>query len=169
MNPAVSMLVRQTGELLDRAKAAGVALSTIEPKEVFELVTALSWAVTGSETMRVPRADGWKSRLQVSLPAAPSVVHYDGWQCSQSHRGQLDSCREYAASATYVRCFEATNDGITEVVWSLLDLGFQLCKDIHRSRLILTCRAWNPSASRSSGTSSCRTKDAARRDSAGAV
>lgn len=45
MNPAVSMLVRQTGELLDRAKAAGAALPTICANEVFELVTALSWAV----------------------------------------------------------------------------------------------------------------------------
>lgn len=45
MNPAVSMLVRQTGELLDRAKAAGAAVSTIEAHEAFELVTALSWAV----------------------------------------------------------------------------------------------------------------------------
>lgn len=45
MNPAVSMLVGQTGELLDRAKAAGDAVSTIEANEVFELVTALSWAV----------------------------------------------------------------------------------------------------------------------------
>uniref|UniRef100_UPI0035CC1DD1 TetR/AcrR family transcriptional regulator n=1 Tax=uncultured Sphingomonas sp. TaxID=158754 RepID=UPI0035CC1DD1 len=45
MNPAVSMLVRQTGELLDRAKAAGAALPTIDANEVFELATALSWAV----------------------------------------------------------------------------------------------------------------------------
>ena len=45
MNPAVSLLVRQTGELLDRAKAAGAALPTIGANEVFELVTALSWAV----------------------------------------------------------------------------------------------------------------------------
>jgi AcrR family transcriptional regulator len=45
MNPAVSMLVRQTGDLLDRAKAAGAALPTIDANEVFELVTALSWAV----------------------------------------------------------------------------------------------------------------------------
>ena len=45
MNPAVSMLVQQTGELLDRAKAAGAALPTIGANEVFELVTALSWAV----------------------------------------------------------------------------------------------------------------------------
>jgi uncharacterized membrane protein len=45
MNPAVSMLVRQTGELLYRAKAAGAALSTIGASEVFEMVTALSWAV----------------------------------------------------------------------------------------------------------------------------
>jgi AcrR family transcriptional regulator len=45
MNPAVSKLVRQTGELLDSAKAADDAVSTIEANEVFELVTALSWAV----------------------------------------------------------------------------------------------------------------------------
>jgi AcrR family transcriptional regulator len=45
MNPAVSLLVRQTGELLDRAKAAGAALPTVGANEVFELVTALSWAV----------------------------------------------------------------------------------------------------------------------------
>ncbi|UAK23788.1 TetR/AcrR family transcriptional regulator [Sphingomonas nostoxanthinifaciens] len=45
MNQAVSMLVRQTGELLDQAKAAGAAVSAIEADEVFELVTALSWAV----------------------------------------------------------------------------------------------------------------------------
>lgn len=45
MNPAVSMLVGLTAEMLDRAKAAGVALATIEANEVFELVTALSWAV----------------------------------------------------------------------------------------------------------------------------
>lgn len=45
MNPAVSLLTRQTGELLDKAKAAGAAVPTIEAHEVFELVTALSWAV----------------------------------------------------------------------------------------------------------------------------
>ena len=45
MNPAVSLLVQQTAQLLDRAKAAGAALPTIGANEVFELVTALSWAV----------------------------------------------------------------------------------------------------------------------------
>jgi len=45
MNPAVSMLVQETSKLLDGAKAAGEAVSTIEANEVFELVTALSWAV----------------------------------------------------------------------------------------------------------------------------
>ena len=45
MNPAVATLVRLTGELLDTAKGANEAVATIEANDVFELVTALSWAV----------------------------------------------------------------------------------------------------------------------------
>jgi AcrR family transcriptional regulator len=45
MNPAVSILVKQTGDLLGQAQAAGDAVCSVEANEVFELVTALSWAV----------------------------------------------------------------------------------------------------------------------------
>ncbi|WP_158807777.1 TetR/AcrR family transcriptional regulator [Beijerinckia sp. L45] len=45
MNPAVSRLVKQTGDLLDQAKKTGAAVGMVETNEVFELVTALSWAV----------------------------------------------------------------------------------------------------------------------------
>lgn len=45
MNPAVSLLVALTGRLLDHAQAGGDALPSVTAQEVFELVTALSWAV----------------------------------------------------------------------------------------------------------------------------
>lgn len=45
MRPVVATLVEETGKLLDRAKAAGVAQPPVHANEVFELVTALSWAV----------------------------------------------------------------------------------------------------------------------------
>lgn len=45
MSPAVTLLLKQTGDLLDAAKADGQAVGTLEAREVFELVTALSWAV----------------------------------------------------------------------------------------------------------------------------
>lgn len=45
MNPAVSLLVAQTGHLVERAQAAGDAVDSVTPSEVFELITALSWAV----------------------------------------------------------------------------------------------------------------------------
>jgi len=45
MNPAVSLLTQLTGDLLVRAQAAGVALLSVEASEVFELATAVSWAV----------------------------------------------------------------------------------------------------------------------------
>jgi AcrR family transcriptional regulator len=45
VNTAASPLLTQTAELLDRAKAAGVAVATVTADELYELVTALSWAV----------------------------------------------------------------------------------------------------------------------------
>jgi AcrR family transcriptional regulator len=45
MNPAVSRLVKQTAGLLNEAKEAGAAVDAVDANEVFELVTALSWAV----------------------------------------------------------------------------------------------------------------------------
>lgn len=45
MNPAISRLVKQTGDLLDQAKEAGDAVGAVQASEVFELVTALAWAV----------------------------------------------------------------------------------------------------------------------------
>jgi AcrR family transcriptional regulator len=45
MNPAISSLVDQTKSLLGRAQEAGHAIDTVNANEVFELVTALSWAV----------------------------------------------------------------------------------------------------------------------------
>ncbi len=40
-----SSLVAQTGVLLDRAKAGGAARDEVSAEEVFELITAVSWAV----------------------------------------------------------------------------------------------------------------------------
>jgi AcrR family transcriptional regulator len=45
MNPAISVLVDQTKTLLGRAQKAGHAIDAVNANEVFELVTALSWAV----------------------------------------------------------------------------------------------------------------------------
>ena len=45
MNPAVSLLMQHTGDLLGNAQAAGFAIRSVETREVFELVTAVSWAV----------------------------------------------------------------------------------------------------------------------------
>jgi AcrR family transcriptional regulator len=45
MNPAVSLLLALTDRLLTRAQTAGAALSSVNAGEVFELLTALSWAV----------------------------------------------------------------------------------------------------------------------------
>ncbi|WP_413725651.1 TetR/AcrR family transcriptional regulator [Sodalis sp. RH16] len=45
MNPAISSLVDQTNNLLGRAREAGAAIDAVNGSEVFELVTALSWAV----------------------------------------------------------------------------------------------------------------------------
>lgn len=45
LNPAVSALVAQTGNLVERARASGDMVDSVAATEVFELVTALSWAV----------------------------------------------------------------------------------------------------------------------------
>jgi AcrR family transcriptional regulator len=45
MNPSVSVLVAQTGNLVEQAQAAGEAIGAVTASEVFELITALSWAV----------------------------------------------------------------------------------------------------------------------------
>lgn len=45
MNPAVSMLLAETGALAERASAAGDTINSVSATELFELVTALSWAV----------------------------------------------------------------------------------------------------------------------------
>lgn len=45
MNPAVVCLVKLTEVLLARAQASGGALCSVEANEVFELVTAVSWAI----------------------------------------------------------------------------------------------------------------------------
>ena len=44
-NPAVSCLVDQTKNLLGRAQEAGHAVEAVNASEVFELATALSWAI----------------------------------------------------------------------------------------------------------------------------
>ena len=45
MNLVRSPLLGQTNDLLDQAKMAGAAIDTVTAPELFELVTALSWAV----------------------------------------------------------------------------------------------------------------------------
>ncbi len=45
MNPAISSLVNQTKILLDRALEANAAIEAVNASEVFELATALSWAI----------------------------------------------------------------------------------------------------------------------------
>lgn len=45
MNSACHPLLLQTGSLLDKAKAAGDAVDGVTADEVFELITALSWAI----------------------------------------------------------------------------------------------------------------------------
>ena len=45
MSPAISCLVDQTRNLLGRAQEAGDAIDAVTASEVFELATALSWAV----------------------------------------------------------------------------------------------------------------------------
>ncbi len=45
MNPAVLLLMELTGDVLAAAQAAGVAHRSVAAREVFELVTAVSWAV----------------------------------------------------------------------------------------------------------------------------
>jgi AcrR family transcriptional regulator len=45
MKSTSSELLDATGNLLDLAKSAGMALSTVTATDLFELVTALSWAV----------------------------------------------------------------------------------------------------------------------------
>lgn len=45
VNPAVALLMRLTGDVLAGAQAADVALRSVEAREVFELATAVSWAV----------------------------------------------------------------------------------------------------------------------------
>jgi AcrR family transcriptional regulator len=45
MSSACNTLLLQTSELLDRAKAAGDVADGVTAGEVFELITALSWAV----------------------------------------------------------------------------------------------------------------------------
>lgn len=45
MNPAVTLLMQLTADLLARAQAAGVAPRTVNAREVFELAAAVSWAI----------------------------------------------------------------------------------------------------------------------------
>lgn len=45
MNPAISLLIRLTEDLLASAQSAGTALQSISAREVFELAVTLSWAV----------------------------------------------------------------------------------------------------------------------------
>jgi len=45
VNPAVALLMRLTGDVLAGAQAAGAALRSVDAREVFELATAVSWAV----------------------------------------------------------------------------------------------------------------------------
>ena len=45
INPAVLLLMQLTEELLTRAQAAGVAVPSVKASEVFELATAVSWAI----------------------------------------------------------------------------------------------------------------------------
>ncbi|MDE1149793.1 MAG: helix-turn-helix domain containing protein [Azospirillaceae bacterium] len=45
MSPPVASLMAATEHLLERARDAGAAVDTVTASEVFELVTALSWAV----------------------------------------------------------------------------------------------------------------------------
>ena len=44
-NPAVSLLMQLTNDLLEVARATGDAVSSVDAREVFELVIAVSWAV----------------------------------------------------------------------------------------------------------------------------
>ena len=45
VNPAVALLMRLTGDVLAGAQAAGAALRSVDAREVFELATAVAWAV----------------------------------------------------------------------------------------------------------------------------
>ncbi|TBH46184.1 TetR/AcrR family transcriptional regulator (plasmid) [Rhizobium leguminosarum] len=45
LGPTVSLLEDMTGALLARAQAAGVAVASVGARDVFELATALSWAI----------------------------------------------------------------------------------------------------------------------------
>lgn len=45
MHPAVTVLVAETSKLVERAKESGDMVQSVTASEVFELVTALSWAV----------------------------------------------------------------------------------------------------------------------------
>lgn len=45
LNSTSSQLLDATGNLLDKARSAGMALATVTAKDLFELATALSWAV----------------------------------------------------------------------------------------------------------------------------
>jgi AcrR family transcriptional regulator len=45
MNPAIASLIHDTTSLLDRARKAEETIEALTPDEVFQLVTALSWAV----------------------------------------------------------------------------------------------------------------------------
>lgn len=45
MNPAVGLLMQVNADMLANAQAAGVALRDVDASEVFELATAVSWAI----------------------------------------------------------------------------------------------------------------------------
>lgn len=45
MNPAIALLTQLSGDVLAGAQAAGVAVRSVNAGELFELATALSWAV----------------------------------------------------------------------------------------------------------------------------
>jgi AcrR family transcriptional regulator len=79
MNPAISTLVDQTKNLLARAQEAGHAIDAVKATEVFELVTALSWAVDrfgDDELAARRRVEIATAGLFVPLPKSPSSVSY---------------------------------------------------------------------------------------------
>jgi len=69
MNPAVSSLIDQTKRLLDVAKDEGAADPAVGATEVFELITALSWAVDRY------RDDAAAARRRVSIATAGLFTH----------------------------------------------------------------------------------------------
>jgi AcrR family transcriptional regulator len=81
MSPAISSLVDQTKNLLGRAQEAGNAIDAVNATEVFELVTALSWAVDrfgDDEPAARRRVEIATAGLFTPLSKSRSSVSYPG-------------------------------------------------------------------------------------------